>query len=141
MKNACIFLITEDNRVLLIRERDDKTWNIPGGKVEKGESSFEGARREFFEETGFLLDVSKINNIIRHNFYKKNSKTSIFIIKTNQKFSTYNPTLETDKIYYIKIEDLTKSIKGYKLHHTVNSFRDYFINSFIEMDNKHLFII
>ena len=31
-------------------------WSIPGGKLEEGESTQEGARREFFEETAVDID-------------------------------------------------------------------------------------
>ena len=36
------------------RHRDRDTWEIPGGHRENGETIFETARRELFEETGAL---------------------------------------------------------------------------------------
>ena len=32
------------------------TWSIPKGGVEEGESAFDAAHREFFEEVGYVLD-------------------------------------------------------------------------------------
>lgn len=42
-------------------------WNFPGGKVEGGESTEEGATREALEETGFR--VSKLSSVGILNFY------------------------------------------------------------------------
>ena len=38
----------------------DNTFEIPGGHVEKGESYLDGAKREFFEETGIKISNLKI---------------------------------------------------------------------------------
>ena len=34
------------------KHKERKTWEIPGGHIEKGESWLEAARRELYEETG-----------------------------------------------------------------------------------------
>jgi 8-oxo-dGTP diphosphatase len=39
---------------LYVRHHNRKTWEIPGGHIEKGESADEAARRELVEETGAL---------------------------------------------------------------------------------------
>ena len=40
-------------------------WVFPGGKVEKGETSDQAARREFFEETGHRLRWDVVNSNFR----------------------------------------------------------------------------
>lgn len=44
-------------RILIVapRQKGAREWNLPGGKVEKGESPESAARREVLEETGLLL--------------------------------------------------------------------------------------
>lgn len=64
-------MLLKDGKILLGRRHDDPekadselngegTWTMPGGKLEFGESFEEGAKRELFEETGMILDKTKV---------------------------------------------------------------------------------
>ena len=53
-------ILIKDSKLLLIQDKNSKTWEFPGGGLEKGESKEEGLVREFFEETGLEVDPSKI---------------------------------------------------------------------------------
>lgn len=46
--------------VLMIREREDGLWALPGGWVDVGESPSEAAIREVYEESGYRVRVSKL---------------------------------------------------------------------------------
>lgn len=52
--------ITNDNKVLLVRQfrylYKETIYEIPAGKLEKGEDPFEAGKREFREETGAVAD-------------------------------------------------------------------------------------
>lgn len=54
-------LVKCKNKFLSCKRNSDMpfsgTWSIPGGKIEKDESSLEAAKREFYEETN--LDISE----------------------------------------------------------------------------------
>jgi 8-oxo-dGTP diphosphatase len=39
---------------IFVRHRSRHTWEIPGGHIEEGESSYEAASRELMEETGAI---------------------------------------------------------------------------------------
>ncbi len=43
-----------EGRWIFVRHTDRKTWEIPGGHIEEGESSEEAASRELMEETGAI---------------------------------------------------------------------------------------
>lgn len=74
------FYAKNTNRFLFLLRNDDKNishWGIPGGKVEKGETLFEGVEREcveelnFFPKTAKLIPIQKFvnNTFIYHTFF------------------------------------------------------------------------
>lgn len=53
----------ENNEILMVQEAEEKIrglYNIPAGKLDNGESIFEGAIRETKEETGFDVKLDSI---------------------------------------------------------------------------------
>ncbi|MFS9017585.1 NUDIX domain-containing protein [Streptococcus cristatus] len=56
-------LADEDGRVLLQLRGDKKTWAIPGGAMEIGETSLQAAVREFHEETGIAVEAKRLLNV------------------------------------------------------------------------------
>ena len=56
-------LVYHNNKLLILKRADsDKSdanlWDIPGGKIESGESVHNAIKRELFEETGLLGTAS-----------------------------------------------------------------------------------
>lgn len=45
-----------DGRLLLIQNRDDRRWAVPGGCIEPSESPEEAVQREMREETGLVVE-------------------------------------------------------------------------------------
>jgi 8-oxo-dGTP diphosphatase len=45
-----------EDKFVMVRHRD-RAWEMPGGRLMKGENYEQAAVREFFEETGMSLDV------------------------------------------------------------------------------------
>lgn len=69
----------------LLQLRDNKPgivlpgyWSIPGGAVEKGEDIVQAAKREFKEETGYLLKDPKLFTTEVYKMGRKNIKRHIF---------------------------------------------------------------
>jgi 8-oxo-dGTP pyrophosphatase MutT (NUDIX family) len=66
-------------KVLLVKNRYDKYWYLPGGGIKKGENSLQCARREGKEECGIVLENLKVlaeyTNIAE---YKKDQITLLF---------------------------------------------------------------
>lgn len=57
-------IITKDNKILLLQKKNGK-YELPGGHIEVGESAIEGATREVKEETG--LDIINLKKITSNN--------------------------------------------------------------------------
>lgn len=54
---ACV---VHDGRVLLVRERTDGNWTLPGGWADQNESPAEGIVREVREESGYDVEVEAL---------------------------------------------------------------------------------
>jgi 8-oxo-dGTP diphosphatase len=52
---AC--MVEHDGQVLLVQTAYRRTWSLPGGLLDKGETPLEGLRREVREEVGLDVDV------------------------------------------------------------------------------------
>ena len=60
-------IIRKENKILLVQEAKEKCygqWNFPAGHLDDGETIFEGAIREMFEETGCKVRLTKMLPII-----------------------------------------------------------------------------
>lgn len=60
-------ILRKENKILLVQEAQEKAygqWNFPAGHLDDGETIFEGAIREIFEETGCKVKLTKMLPII-----------------------------------------------------------------------------
>ena len=68
-------------------------WEIPGGKVKKGEFFDEALRREYLEETGLEIIIESLYNVIQNNYTA---------CKTNEKIKSIQlimkVTAESDEV-------------------------------------------
>lgn len=67
LKMRATVIFRRDEQILFVRKRNSK-WNLPGGKVELGETPLEAALREMAEETGLKFD-----NLAYVSEYKEDS--------------------------------------------------------------------
>jgi ADP-ribose pyrophosphatase YjhB (NUDIX family) len=73
-------VVFRDDRILLVRERSDGCWTLPGGWADLGESPSESVVREVYEESGYETRAIKLLAIcdrnkhghppLRHDVYK-----------------------------------------------------------------------
>jgi len=78
-----VYAVIRDSRgrILVMKRRDPKVWEFPGGGVEWGESPEEAVRREVLEETGLKIKGIKLL-CTSSKVYKKGkvTKHSIYIV-------------------------------------------------------------
>lgn len=69
-----------EGKILLLHRKSEKVngdrWGLPAGKAKKDESNFLAAKRELFEETGIVYEISE-NNCIG-NFHVRDGDGPIF---------------------------------------------------------------
>jgi 8-oxo-dGTP diphosphatase len=104
MIGAGIILLNSNNEVLLLL-RDNKIeipfpnmWDIPGGKVEDGESPEQAVRREMMEEMSIknlgeinLFKILKTENLTDNIFWKRlNLNPKVIDLKEGQRIEYFN---------------------------------------------------
>lgn len=57
---ACI----QDGKILLVQEKQDGKWTLPGGWADVNESPSECAIKEVKEETGYIVKITKLYGLI-----------------------------------------------------------------------------
>jgi 8-oxo-dGTP pyrophosphatase MutT (NUDIX family) len=55
-----VLVFDDQGRVLLLRHREGDQWTTPGGMVEPHESPADAAVREMWEETGLLVELTRL---------------------------------------------------------------------------------
>ena len=79
-------LLTRNNSLLLVKRKYDPDagyWSIPGGHLDLGEKVESAAEREAYEETGFIVKVSKLAGIIDKIMYDTNGKVEYHYVLIN----------------------------------------------------------
>jgi ADP-ribose pyrophosphatase YjhB (NUDIX family) len=52
--------VFQDDKVLLVKERSDGKWSLPGGWADVGEGPRESVEREVWEESGFKVNATRL---------------------------------------------------------------------------------
>lgn len=106
MKFGVFGIIFDDKkRVLLCHRRDYDLWNLPGGGLEKGETLWEGIKREIAEETGLNVKIFRISKI----YFKPKEKEIVFCFICKIKNGKIRINEEANKIKYFEFKKLPKN--------------------------------
>lgn len=103
-------LIVKQNKILLCQNLEKGHYYLPGGHVEIYEDILSALKREFYEETGHNLKISKFLGVLE-NFYKEEGE---FIHEINLifqgKISENKIKSKEDHIgfFWVDIRDLRK---------------------------------
>ena len=79
-------MLTRNNSLLLVKRKFDPDagyWAIPGGHLDLGERVEIAAEREAYEETGFIVKVSRLAGIIDKIMYNDNGKVEYHYVLIN----------------------------------------------------------
>ena len=97
---------TRDGRVLLLHRRDRDAWNLPGGRVEEGESPWDACVREVREECGLTVRVDTLTGV-----YAKPHKDELVInFDCVVLGGRPGPSDEADRVAYFRPESLPETL-------------------------------
>ena len=124
MIGAGIILLNRNNEVLLLL-RDNKIdipfpnmWDIPGGKVEDGESPEQALRREMTEEM-FIKNLGEIN--LFKILTSENITDNIFWKRLNLNLEEID-LKEGQRIEYFNLERIRKTKLAFNYNQVLESF-------------------
>ncbi|MDE5714910.1 MAG: NUDIX hydrolase [Anaeroplasmataceae bacterium] len=96
---AGILCISEDQKVLLIKQfryaYNEEIYEIPAGKLEKGEDPLDSAKREFEEETGHIAEEIKYLTTIYPTCGYTDEKIYLYLVT---KFKVSKPHFDEDEM-------------------------------------------
>ncbi len=101
-----VYLHTPDGKFLVQKRSQTKeshpgVWDVTGGAVLCGEESFEGAKRETFEEVGIDISDAKVRFIGR--IKKKKSFADVYFVEKD--FDIKNCVLQKDEVEEVRLVD------------------------------------
>lgn len=102
---AFVALVDEKNRLLCLHHTyGERAWGLPGGFVDKNESTFEGAKREFEEETGMKFPYEQIFSMIE---LYPNLQSVVYVAKIKTlKLPEKSPSREIDGMKWLTKSEL-----------------------------------
>ena len=65
MRDSAFAIILHSDHILLVKARDKANWQLPGGRIESGESPVDAVVREVKEETGLEARVGRLTGRYR----------------------------------------------------------------------------
>lgn len=60
-------VVFKENKILLVKEKVDGKWTVPGGWADVGSTPSENVEREVFEESGYLVKTKKVLAVYDRN--------------------------------------------------------------------------
>lgn len=110
---AASAVVIREGQILMIKRSNEPNkgkWSIPGGRVELGETVYEAAQREVFEECNIEIEISRLlsvgNNIIRDNEGRVKYHYVLIDLLGEYKSGEIAAQSDAEEYRWVKIEEL-----------------------------------
>ena len=138
IRKAVRTYLIKDNKVVVTnyKQHDNGYYDIPGGKIEEGETSEETSIREFKEETGITITKQ---HCIGHNTIEYPERIFEFDIFIVDEYSGEPLEFEENKSMWFNIDDLYKEIKLFPSIEVIKYLKDN-MNVKVDCDSNHIIL-
>ncbi len=114
------------DRVLMVRERTDGGWTLPGGWADVGELPSHAAEREVFEEAGFRVAARKVIGVYDANRLGSLELFHAFkiVFLCDLIDGEARPSDETSEVSFFTLDDMPSILSGErtKYRHILDAF-------------------
>jgi len=115
-----------EGKILLVKERLDGGWTMPGGWVDVGDTPSGGAEREVSEEAGFRVKATKVIGVYDAN---RGGSLDLFhafkiVFFCTLIDGTARPSLETSDVAFFGRDEIPAQLSGFRT--TPRHIRDAF---------------
>lgn len=108
----------KDGKILLVKEREEKRLETPGGRIKHGESIENALKREFLEETGYDIEIVKPIHVYNRYDYV----FVIFLVKLKKKIT--EPLPDVVEMRWLSKKETKEFLESDKVDdHDVEVFR------------------
>jgi ADP-ribose pyrophosphatase YjhB (NUDIX family) len=118
--------IFKDSRLLLVRERKDGGWTLPGGWADVGNVPSLAAEREVWEEAGLHVKAKKVIGVYDANRVGRLELFHAYKIVFLCDFidGETRPSLETSEVSFFAKKELPEMLSGErtKMRHIIDAF-------------------
>lgn len=124
-----VVIIVNDKGEILLQERKDHCWGLPGGLMNLGESLIDTAKREVYEETGLRVDNLVLLDVLSgpQYYFKNPNGDEVYSVTVVYASADYTGELKSDmdegnSLKFCRIHDLPEPME--------QEYKDY-INTYI----------
>lgn len=125
--------VIRNNKILLVKERRDNKWALPGGWSDVGETPSEGIIREVKEETGFNIAVNRLVSVRDQSLSGYTPRYPVHVYKMfflcNLVDGKAEENIEISDVSFFSIDSLPELSLGTTLNRDIHDIWDYHINS------------
>jgi 8-oxo-dGTP diphosphatase len=105
--DSAFAIILQDELILLVKAREKENWQLPGGRLEPGESSTDALIREVLEETGLDADPRRLTGS-----YRREDGTIARIYETRARGTLSAPRGEIVALRWVSIHDAKEMVSA-----------------------------
>jgi len=107
-------VVFREGKLLLVRERLDGGWTLPGGWADVGDVPSKAAEREVWEEAGFLVKARKVIGVYDANRVGRLELFHAFkiVFLCDLIDGKARPSLETSEVGFFGKEEIPESLSG-----------------------------
>lgn len=102
-------VFNQEGKLLLVKEKSDNSWSLPGGWADIGYSPKEVAEKETIEEAGIVVKARSLIAVLdksKHNFPPALTYVYKFFIRCEPQSEELKPGIETNDVGYFSLQDI-----------------------------------